>query len=66
MITIATFNDDEKCLLELYSSSVKERLDVLKTYSETGVKNQCFFGPIYPTIKEENSPEIIDTFDENS
>jgi DNA repair photolyase len=65
MITIATLNDDERRLLEPNSSPVKDRLDALKKYSEIGVKTSVFFGPIYPTIKKEDLPEIIDTFVEN-
>lgn len=62
MMSIATFNDAERRLLEPQSSSIEERLDVLKKYSDIGVQTSVFFGPIYPTIAKENIPQIIDTF----
>ena len=65
MITIATLNEKERQVLEPNSSPIKERLNVLKKYSDVGVKTSVFFGPIYPTIKKEDLPEIIDTFIEN-
>lgn len=65
MMSIATLNDDERRLLEPFSSSIMERLEVLREYSNIGIKTGVFFGPIYPTIKKEDLPEIIDTFVEN-
>lgn len=65
MISIATLNDDERRLLEPNSSPIEERLNVLKKYSEIGVKTNVFFGPICPTIKKEDLPEIIDMFVES-
>ncbi len=62
MVSIATLNDDERRLLEPYSSSIKERLDILRKYSDAGVKTSIFFGPIYPTIKKEEIPTILDAF----
>lgn len=62
MMSIATLNDSERQLLEPYSSSIKERLKVLKECSEIGVKTSVFFGPIYPTIGIDDIPRIIDTF----
>jgi DNA repair photolyase len=62
MVSIATLNDNERRLLEPYSSSIKERLDALRKYSDAGVKTSIFFGPIYPTIKKEELPAILDVF----
>ena len=62
MMSISTLNEDERRLLEPNSSSIKERLNILRKYSNIGVKTSVFFGPIYPTIKKEELPLIIDTF----
>ncbi len=62
MISIATLNDDERKLLEPNSSSIKDRLNILQKFSDAGIESSVFFGPIYPTIKIEDIPVIIDTF----
>jgi DNA repair photolyase len=64
MMSIATLNDYERKLLEPYSSSINERLEVLKQFSNIGIKTSVFFGPIFPTIMSENISEIIDIFAE--
>lgn len=65
MISIATLNDNERKLLEPNSSTIQERLNVLKKYNDAGIKTSIFFGPIYPTIKLGDIPSIIDTFIEH-
>lgn len=62
MVSIGTLNDSERKKLEPGSSSIKSRLNVLQTFSDMRIKNTVFFGPIYPNIKKEDIPEIIDTF----
>jgi len=62
MMSIATLDDNERKLLEPHASSIKEKLDVLKKYSDVGMQTSVFFGPIYPTIIREDIPKIIDTF----
>jgi len=62
MMSIATLNDDERKLLEPNSSSIQNRLNVLQQFSDAGIEPSVFFGPIYPTIKIEDIPVIIDTF----
>jgi len=62
MISIGTINDSERKILEPNTSSIKDRLKVLKNFSDIGIKNSIFFGPIYPTIKKEDLNEIIDLF----
>ena len=64
MVSIGTINDSERKMLEPGSSSINDRLDALKEYSDIGVKTSIFFGPIYPTIKTEDIADIIDTFAE--
>ena len=60
MMSIGTLNDNERKLLEPYSSSVTERLDALRKYSDIGIQTSVFFGPIYPTISIDDIPMIID------
>ncbi len=62
MISIATLNDEERRILEPYSSSIKERIEILSNFSEIGIKTSVFFGPIYPTIKEEDLIKTLDIF----
>jgi DNA repair photolyase len=62
MVSIATINDNERKLLEPYSSSIEERLNILKYYSNIGIKVTVFFGPIYPTIKNEELTKILQVF----
>jgi len=62
MVSIGTLNDSERKKIEPGSSSIKSRLNALQTFSDMGIKNTVFFGPIYPNIKKEDIPEIIDTF----
>ena len=62
MVSIGTINDDERKTLEPGSSSINDRLEVLKKFSEIGVKTSVFFGPIYPTIKTKDIDLIVDTF----
>ncbi len=62
MVSIATLNDNERKLLEPYSSSIKKRLDILRKYYNAGVRVSVFFGPIYPTIKNEEITDIFKVF----
>jgi len=62
MFSIGTLDDNERKILEPYSSPIQKRLDVLKQYSDEGIETSVFFGPIYPTIKTSDIPRIIDTF----
>ena len=62
IVSIGTLNDSERKLVEPCSSSIKDRLDVLKNFSDADVKRTVFFGPIYPTITKDDLPEIIDIF----
>lgn len=64
MVSIATLNDAERQLLEPFSSSVKERLNVLKELHNAGVRTTVFFGPVYPTVRKEDLPGILDVFAE--
>jgi DNA repair photolyase len=62
MVSIATLNDNERKILEPFSSSIKERINILKNFSDIGIKTSVFFGPIYPTIKETELIKIINKF----
>jgi DNA repair photolyase len=65
IFTIATLNDFERNLLEPNAPSINRRIDALKKFSDIGIKTTVFFGPVYPTIKIKNLPEIINVFIEN-
>lgn len=60
MISISSFDDNERKIFEPFSSSVKERFNILKFFSEIGIKTSVFLGPIIPTI---NYEELIKNLD---
>lgn len=62
ILSIATLKEDEKKILEPFSSSIQERLHTLEVFSEIGVTTSVFFGPIYPTITFDDIPYILDVF----
>lgn len=62
MITIPTLNDNERKILEPNSSSIQQRLNTLKLFSDKKVKTSVFFGPIYPTIRKEDISSILNNF----
>jgi len=62
MFSIGTLNEDERKILEPNASSINDRLNAMKKFSDQGIKTAVFFGPVYPTIKVEDLKEIIDTF----
>jgi len=62
LFSIGTLNDNERKILEPFSSPIQNRLDALKQFSNEGIETSVFFGPIYPTIKLNDVPRIIDTF----
>lgn len=62
MFSIGTLNDSERKLLEPYSKPIQNRLDAMKEISEQGIKTSVFFGPIYPTIKKQDLPDMIKAF----
>jgi len=63
MVSIGTLDDNERKKLEPYTSSISERLEVLKKFSEIGINTSVFFGPIYPTVTDENLIYLIDKFE---
>lgn len=62
MMSIATDNESQRKLLEPGSSSLSERLKVLKTFGETKVKTSVFLGPLYPTVSVDSLPDLLDLF----
>ena len=62
MFSIGTLNEDERKILEPYSSPIQNRLDALKQFSNGDIETSVFFGPIYPTVKTSDIPKIVDTF----
>jgi len=65
MFSIGTLDDSERKILEPNSSSIQNRLNAMKKISKEGIKTTVFFGPIYPTIKKSDLPNIIDAFIKN-
>jgi len=62
MVSIGTLNDKHRKIFEPGSSTIPERLNILKEFSNTNVKTSVFFGPIYPNINSDDIPKIMDTF----
>ena len=65
MFSIGTLNDSERKIMEPLSSSIDDRLNSMKKFSDIGIKTTVFFGPIYPTIKIDDLEEIITKFVDN-
>ena len=61
LVSIATMNDSYRKLLEPAASSIEQRLNILKEFSNTQVKTGVFFGPIYPTTDKEIS-QMVEIF----
>ncbi len=66
MISIGTINDKERQLLEPFSSSINERFELLKYFSETPIVKSVFFGPIYPSFKLEDINIFFDKLQKNN
>jgi DNA repair photolyase len=62
MFSIGTLDDSERKTLEPFSSPIQKRLDAMKEIFDIGIKTSVFFGPIYPTIRKQDLPNIINTF----
>jgi DNA repair photolyase len=62
IMSIGTLHDEERKIVEPGSSSIEQRLSVLREFSERGIRTVIFFGPIYPTINNQEIPNILDTF----
>lgn len=65
MMSIGTMNDQERRLLEPFTSPIPDRLAALRKLSDAGVKTAIFFGPVYPTITLGDIPSIIERFKES-
>ena len=65
MFSIGTINDTERKKLEPFTSSINDRLNSMKKLSEIGIKTTVFFGPVYPTVNQNDLPRIINIFIEN-
>lgn len=53
-VTITTIDDKLRKKYEPRSSSVKERLNILKKFAEKGIEVWAFIGPIMPYITDKN------------
>jgi len=61
MFSIATLNDSERKILEPNASSIQDRLNAMKLFSENNIKTTVFLGPIYPNILKKDIPEFVHT-----
>jgi DNA repair photolyase len=62
LVSIGTLNDLERKAIEPFSSTIQNRLQVVKRFSEIGIKTVVFYGPIYPSTRVNEVPDIVDTF----
>ena len=62
MLSIATFDDNQRKILEPYSSSIKERINVLEKFKKVNIEKSVFLGPIYPTLDEARIKEMMTVF----
>ncbi len=65
MVSIATNNETHRKICEPGSSSLNNRLDVLKQCADIGVNTSVFFGPIYPTLTENDIIDLVSIFADN-
>ncbi len=61
MMSIGTFDESKQTILEPYSSSIEQRLQVFKTFSDATIKKSVFLGPLYP-MTEIELKNILNTF----
>ena len=62
LLSIGTLNDSERKAIEPFTSPIKNRLQVVKRFSDIGIKTVVFYGPIYPSTKIDEITDIIDKF----
>jgi len=62
--TITTLDDSVRKNFELNSSSIKEKLDVIKQLKDNGIKVYVFFGPMLPYLSDNNLDEFFQTMNE--
>jgi len=48
MMSIASFNETHRKILEPYSSPIADRLQVFNTFEDTHITKSVFLGPLYP------------------
>jgi DNA repair photolyase len=63
ILSIGTLNDNERKQLEPHTSSISDRIEVLKKFSEIGINTSVFFGPIYPTVTDKDLRFLVDELD---
>lgn len=64
MLSIGTFHESERKILEPGSPSIQDRFVALKRCAEAGLRTAVFLGPIYPTTPKEEIPNILDVLKE--
>jgi len=61
MFSIGTLHDDERRLLEPYTSSIQDRIDALQKCANANLKTAVFLGPVYPTMSIDEIPVLLDS-----
>jgi len=59
--TVTSLDEEVRKHFEPNSSSVQEKLDVIKVLKENGIKVYVFFGPILPYLSDKNLEEYFET-----
>ena len=62
--TITTLDDSVRRNFEPFSSPVKEKLEAIKLLKENGIKVYVFFGPMLPSLSDNNLDEFFHTMGE--
>ena len=58
-LTMVTLDEDVARNFEPKASSIKERLETLRTLSSSGIETYAFIGPVLPYVTEESLEELI-------
>ena len=58
-LTLTSMDDRVRRVFEPAASTVQERLDALKTFSDQGIETYAFLGPLLPYISEDRLEELL-------
>ncbi|MFH0849998.1 MAG: radical SAM protein, partial [Candidatus Bathyarchaeota archaeon] len=58
-LTLTAMDDGVRRVFEPGASTVQERLDALKTFSDQGIDTYAFLGPLLPYISEDRLEELL-------
>jgi len=58
-LTLTSLDDRVRRVFEPAASTVQERLDALKTFSDQGIDTYAFLGPLLPYLSEDGLEELL-------